>query len=138
MLDYKSEFQNWVEEEKLAVCILNSVGNLMYDKGVELVFFRHHMLDVNVTKLMSFFKYAKDVVGKDVSVNDVNEMAKAISNIDFAPAKLDVGLLTSEYLASESNDMSDFLSNKLSSFICLLYTSPSPRDGLLSRMPSSA
>ena len=26
----------------------------------------------------------------------------------------------------------------LSSFLCLLYTSPSPRDGLLSRMPSSA
>ena len=25
-----------------------------------------------------------------------------------------------------------------SSYICLLYTSPSPRDGLLSRMPSSA
>ena len=25
-----------------------------------------------------------------------------------------------------------------SSFTCLLYTSPSPRDGLLSRMPSSA
>ena len=23
-------------------------------------------------------------------------------------------------------------------FLCLLYTSPSPRDGLLSRMPSSA
>ena len=23
-------------------------------------------------------------------------------------------------------------------FVCLLYTSPSPRDGLLSRMPSSA
>ena len=27
---------------------------------------------------------------------------------------------------------------KLSNFYCLLYTSPSPRDGLLSRMPSSA
>ena len=26
----------------------------------------------------------------------------------------------------------------ISAFICLLYTSPSPRDGLLSRMPSSA
>ena len=24
------------------------------------------------------------------------------------------------------------------SYVCLLYTSPSPRDGLLSRMPSSA
>ena len=31
------------------------------------------------------------------------------------------------------------LQEKLSgSYICLLYTSPSPRDGLLSRMPSSA
>ena len=28
--------------------------------------------------------------------------------------------------------------NKKRSFSCLLYTSPSPRDGLLSRMPSSA
>ena len=28
--------------------------------------------------------------------------------------------------------------NKVESRFCLLYTSPSPRDGLLSRMPSSA
>ena len=32
------------------------------------------------------------------------------------------------------NIRSDYGNNK----ICLLYTSPSPRDGLLSRMPSSA
>ena len=31
-----------------------------------------------------------------------------------------------------------YISNKLNYKICLLYTSPSPRDGLLSRMPSSA
>ena len=29
-------------------------------------------------------------------------------------------------------------SAKAWAFVCLLYTSPSPRDGLLSRMPSSA
>ena len=27
---------------------------------------------------------------------------------------------------------------RVQAFVCLLYTSPSPRDGLLSRMPSSA
>ena len=31
----------------------------------------------------------------------------------------------------------DYIETELTS-ICLLYTSPSPRDGLLSRMPSSA
>ena len=33
---------------------------------------------------------------------------------------------------------SEALSQKFHSITCLLYTSPSPRDGLLSRMPSSA
>ena len=37
-----------------------------------------------------------------------------------------VGLRTSAHTYTESDN------------ICLLYTSPSPRDGLLSRMPSSA
>ena len=32
----------------------------------------------------------------------------------------------------------DFTSIEESKYDCLLYTSPSPRDGLLSRMPSSA
>ena len=38
-------------------------------------------------------------------------------------------------------ELSPFAAHKLGSHVigaCLLYTSPSPRDGLLSRMPSSA
>ena len=115
--NYTLDFNNWLEQEKLAVSLLNSVGELMYDKGVELVFFRRHVVDVNVPKLMSFFKYAKEVIGRDVSIKDVNDMAKVIASIDFAPAKLDVGLLTAEYIKAESNDMLDFLTKKLSSFI---------------------
>ena len=38
-------------------------------------------------------------------------------------------------LAQQTNV--EVISNNISN-ICLLYTSPSPRDGLLSRMPSSA
>ena len=35
-------------------------------------------------------------------------------------------------------DVDESLRDWIKPFICLLYTSPSPRDGLLSRMPSSA
>ena len=43
----------------------------------------------------------------------------------------------------DNNRNSGFLEGEIGSFFetnnsCLLYTSPSPRDGLLSRMPSSA
>ena len=40
---------------------------------------------------------------------------------------------------SEAEKLQKELSkNKTKVYFCLLYTSPSPRDGLLSRMPSSA
>ena len=35
-------------------------------------------------------------------------------------------------------DLDFLMMNSISTMVCLLYTSPSPRDGLLSRMPSSA
>ena len=44
-----------------------------------------------------------------------------------APADIDFQLILNGILESLSNGSA-----------CLLYTSPSPRDGLLSRMPSSA
>ena len=37
-----------------------------------------------------------------------------------------------------SQDRVTYLENVIDDYNCLLYTSPSPRDGLLSRMPSSA
>ena len=37
-----------------------------------------------------------------------------------------------------SDNVANYLINQNESYSCLLYTSPSPRDGLLSRMPSSA
>ena len=38
------------------------------------------------------------------------------------------------------NDLNELINDNIADayIICLLYTSPSPRDGLLSRMPSSA
>ena len=60
-LDYKSKFNDWLEQEKFAVELLKAVGDLMYDKGIELVFFRNHLVDVNVSELMRLFDYSKNI-----------------------------------------------------------------------------
>ena len=41
-------------------------------------------------------------------------------------------------LVEANPELCKYLQDKYSNNTCLLYTSPSPRDGLLSRMPSSA
>ena len=51
------------------------------------------------------------------------------------------GVTTPVIIISGRNEDYDFmygLSLGADDYVCLLYTSPSPRDGLLSRMPSSA
>ena len=42
------------------------------------------------------------------------------------------------FLAARSRFAEEYLGRAVQRGTCLLYTSPSPRDGLLSRMPSSA
>ena len=49
-----------------------------------------------------------------------------------------VGMCFGVYDGHGGTEAADFTTANLIRNICLLYTSPSPRDGLLSRMPSSA
>ena len=56
----------------------------------------------------------------------VNSIRELMERIDWLHANFDSPVLIEEYV--EGREM----------YVCLLYTSPSPRDGLLSRMPSSA
>mgnify|MGYP003324423203 CR=1 FL=1 len=70
-----------------------------------------------------------------------------LSDVDIKKALkeklIQIDPLEESYIQPSSIDLkvgADFrvFENHKYSHICLLYTSPSPRDGLLSRMPSSA
>ena len=89
-----------------------------------------------------YFAYTKDdsEIDKDEERNDMNDQVK--SHFDFG---LFGNLNGSEYnnedgkkfaFAYYREDLKAMDCNP--DIFCLLYTSPSPRDGLLSRMPSSA
>jgi glyceraldehyde 3-phosphate dehydrogenase len=118
-MGYEAELNAYISQERAAVEIANSVGRLMFDKGVELVFFRNHLVDTHISEIISYFDYAKDVVKKPIDVNTAADIAKELSNIDLAPSKIDLGKLTSEYLAEKASfkTINDFLNNKLGNFI---------------------
>ena len=59
--------------------------------------------------------------------------ARVLSPFDTQPEDV---IAASAYILSTPENLG-YMSGALKDF-CLLYTSPSPRDGLLSRMPSSA
>ena len=73
---YDKQLDNWIENEKIAANLLNLVGQLMYDKGIEVVIFRQNILDVGVTELMRLVSYAENVVKRKIKLNIALEIAK--------------------------------------------------------------
>jgi glyceraldehyde 3-phosphate dehydrogenase len=116
---YETELGEYVKRERAAVDLMNTVGSLMYDKGVELVIYRNHLVNVSISEILNLIEYSKTVVNKPIDIYITTELAKALLTIDLAPSKIDIGVLSYEY-AKEKGDFSsinDFINNKLNKFI---------------------
>jgi glyceraldehyde 3-phosphate dehydrogenase len=128
---YETGLKDYVDREKAAVDLENSVGQLMYGRGVELVFFRNHLLDISNSEVLNLFNYAKDVVQKPIDVFTTSEVAKALLELDLAPSKIDIAKLTWDYGQSGNKDLKGFLSTTLAGFIGQDKHKFEPRDVVL-------
>ena len=103
---YETSLNEYVKQERTAVELINSIGKMMFDKGVELVFFRHHLVDVSISEFLNLFDYAEKVVQKPLSIDDVNDIVKGLMELDLAPSKIDIGKLTHEFLEQKNENPS--------------------------------
>lgn len=116
---YEKELNDYISQEKAAVDLMSSVGNLMYNKSVELVFFRNHLLNTTISEVLRLNEYGKKVINKPTSLHACAELAAEMMKMDLAPSKIDIGKLAYEWSQEESNfsSQSDFLNSKLADFL---------------------
>ena len=114
---YEAGLKDHVDRERAAVDLINSVGELMYGPGVELVFFRNHLLDISISEVLKLFTYADKVVKKPIDVFTTAKVARALLALDLAPSKIDIGRLTHEFTQSGSTDVASFVGDHLKNFI---------------------
>ena len=110
---YDIELKNWIDNEKIAANLLNLIGQLMYDKGIEIVLFRQNILDVGVTELMRLLSYAENVIERKIELETALILAQEITDMELPPSKLDLGLLTAEFHEDNSTNHRLFLETKL-------------------------
>lgn len=130
---YEKELNLHVQRERAAVKLSAHVGELLYDKGIELVLFRNHLTDITISEILNLHEYAKNVVKKPIDIETSATLAEEILKMDLAPAKIDLGKLASEWIAEQANFESKaaFLSNKLSGFAKTTSKDLEPRDVVL-------
>ncbi len=130
---YQSEFQNWIEKEKKALELISVVGQLWFDRSIELVLFRKPLFDVGSSEILAYHQYAKEVSEKDISIYETLELAATIAKSNIAPSRIDIGRLAAEWL-DESNtyaSMHDFVISKLSKHIGKDKINLKPKDVVL-------
>jgi glyceraldehyde 3-phosphate dehydrogenase len=117
-LGYEKELNMHVQKERAAVKLSSHVGELLYDKGVELVLFRNHLTDITISEILNLHEYAKNVVKKPIDIETTAALAEELLKMDLAPAKIDIGKLSSEWIAEGSafDSKASFLSSKLGKF----------------------
>lgn len=117
-LDYENELKSHVQQERAAVKLSSIVGELLYDQGIELVFFRNHLTDVTIAQVLKLHVYSKIVVAEPVDIFSSVELAELIKEMRLAPAKLDIGRLASEWISQRDSysTAQEFLDNKLKGF----------------------
>jgi glyceraldehyde 3-phosphate dehydrogenase len=118
VLNYQEELEAHIAKEKAAANLQASIGKLLYEKSVELVLFRNHLVDRSTSEIVDLHNYAKKVVQKPIRVKASMDLANELLEMDLAPSKIDIGRLASEWDEEKTNYDSkrDFLNDRLGGF----------------------
>lgn len=115
-LGYEKGLQLHIEKERAAVKLQSKVGELLYEKGIELVLFRHHLTDITISEIINLHDYSRKVGSNTIDVFTTSELASNLLELNIIPSKLDIGKLANEWNEEQSSysDQKEFLIKKLS------------------------
>lgn len=130
---YEAELNEWIGQERAALELISHIGTLWYDKSVELIIFRNQLIDRSASEIMNLHQYAKDIVKRPISVKDTAALALALTKMDLAPSRMDIGRLCAEWTEEreQHSDMTAFLTAKLGGLMGAESHKLTPKDVIL-------
>jgi glyceraldehyde 3-phosphate dehydrogenase len=117
--EYTNSLENWITDEKSGFEFVNLVGQLYYDKSIELIIFRSQLIDRSSSVILKKHSHSLSVIGKELKIQVSVMLARELLTMDLPPARIDIGRLNREW-AEEGSKFSDpraFLTHKLQHLI---------------------
>ena len=131
-MNYQEELNARIAEERAAIELIKITSDLSFERSIELVIFRHQLIDKRSSEILNLHEYAKNFVNKPINIFETLAIAKGISESTIAPSKIDLGKLTFEWINEKGQfaDVAAFIAEKLS-FVNNESTSITPKDVVL-------
>lgn len=115
---YESTLADWHDQEKMALELLKIIGELRFDKSIDIVLFRKDIFDSRPSELLNDQLIALNYIDQPINISDCLAVTKAIAQIKgLTPSRIDIGKLVIEWTQSDSNDLQGFVADQLKMFI---------------------
>lgn len=116
---YEEQIALRVQQDKAAAEFVKIVTDLWLDKSIEATLFRKPLIDQSVSEILNIHEYGRQIKDEPITITETLGLLRTISQIDVAPARIDVGRLGAEWLkvGSQFDSMEAFVHAKLDHMI---------------------
>ena len=130
----ETSLDQWRQDEKQALQLLKIVGELRFNRSIELILFRDDIYDCRPSTVLNHHRFAENYIGRPLYITESLALAEAIARIEDLPAsKIDLGKLGLEWenQADQFEQIDDFVRYQLRDFVGAPPRYNSPKDVVL-------
>ncbi|MEO6189101.1 MAG: glyceraldehyde-3-phosphate dehydrogenase [Saprospiraceae bacterium] len=122
----------WREKEKKALELSKIVGELSFDRSIDLILFRRDLIDLRPSEFLQYHSYSINYTEKNIDVDLTLSIAKVIFALsELTASRIDIGKLATDWLDSDQKNLTEFIHFKLSAGLHSAQTAEPHKDVVL-------
>lgn len=114
-LNAREQYLNdWMGRQGLAEQMIPVVGRLYRERGIVIMVYGRRLMNSSTIDILKAHRFARQMVGGEIDVAATAQMLDKIAAMDLAPARIDIGKLTTKFQQTAGNtDLQSFLNEEL-------------------------
>ncbi len=106
-------FKEWKEREAIAEAMAPLIGKLYRDQEVICTVYDRALVNKSTIEVLRAHRFARQIISREIWVTDTYPILQAMSEMDLAPGKVDLGKLAILFQEQKSTDVKAFVTKQL-------------------------
>ena len=106
-------FKEWKEREAIAEAMTPLIGKLYRDHEVICTVYDRALVNQSTIEVLRAHRFARQIISREIWVTDTYPILQAMSEMNLAPGKVDLGKLAMQFQKQNGGNIKDFVAEKL-------------------------